>query len=248
MGNKSEGKAMGYEFADRLIELRRREGLSQEELATKLGVSRQAISKWERAESSPDVGNLIALSKVYGITIDELVNGTATEAEADQSEQVQTVAEPVSIDEEASVVEAVAVEPEPTATVQEPTPTVPESPFVTPEPIYEAPEPVQATPEPMYPAPDPTTRVDGWVSPTTAQGQYAESYRRMAESERLRAERKRHSLRTFPYPIVVAIAYLFFGFVFNLWHPMWVLFLTIPFYYWIVRCISHDPYFQDDLH
>ena len=48
-------------------------GLSQEALAEKLGVSRQAVSKWERSESSPDTDNLIALAKLYGVSLDELL-------------------------------------------------------------------------------------------------------------------------------------------------------------------------------
>ena len=66
---------MGKETAERLYQYRRRAGLSQERLAELIGVSRQAISKWERAEASPDTDNLIALSKIYGVTIDELING-----------------------------------------------------------------------------------------------------------------------------------------------------------------------------
>jgi transcriptional regulator with XRE-family HTH domain len=68
---------MNYEVAERLAELRRAKGLSQEELAHELGLSRQAVSKWERAESSPDTDNLIALAKLYGMTLDELVHGPA---------------------------------------------------------------------------------------------------------------------------------------------------------------------------
>lgn len=67
---------MNIETAKRLYEYRKANGFSQEELAEKIGVSRQAISKWERSESSPDTDNLIALAKLYGITIDELLNGT----------------------------------------------------------------------------------------------------------------------------------------------------------------------------
>ena len=55
---------MNVKVANRLIELRRRKGLSQEELADILGVSRQAVSKWERTEASPDTNNLIALAKL----------------------------------------------------------------------------------------------------------------------------------------------------------------------------------------
>lgn len=56
-----------------LYELRRRHGLSQEEFAEKLYVSRQAVSKWERGEAYPDTENLIAISDMFGVTIDDLL-------------------------------------------------------------------------------------------------------------------------------------------------------------------------------
>lgn len=65
---------MTIEIADRLIKLRKQYGYSQEELADKLGLSRQAVSKWERAEASPDTDNLICLAKLYGISLDELLS------------------------------------------------------------------------------------------------------------------------------------------------------------------------------
>ena len=64
---------MNVEVAQRLAELRRAKGYSQESLAHELGLSRQAVSKWERAESSPDTENLIALAKLYGVSLDELL-------------------------------------------------------------------------------------------------------------------------------------------------------------------------------
>ena len=64
---------MNIEIADKLVELRKKNGYSQEELAAKLGLSRQAISKWERAEASPDTDNLICLAKLYGVSLDELL-------------------------------------------------------------------------------------------------------------------------------------------------------------------------------
>ena len=66
---------MTIETANRLLELRKKHNLSQEELAEKLGVSRQAVSKWERSEASPDTDNLIALAKLYGLSLDELIYG-----------------------------------------------------------------------------------------------------------------------------------------------------------------------------
>ena len=66
---------MNIKTANRLCELRKAHNLSQEELADKLGVSRQAVSKWERSESSPDTDNLIQLAALYNISLDELLNG-----------------------------------------------------------------------------------------------------------------------------------------------------------------------------
>lgn len=66
---------MNIETANRLLNYRKQHGLSQEELAEKIGVSRQAVSKWERAEASPDTDNLIELAKIYGVTLDELISG-----------------------------------------------------------------------------------------------------------------------------------------------------------------------------
>lgn len=65
---------MNVEIAQRLAELRRAKGYSQEALANELGLSRQAVSKWERAESSPDTENLIALARLYGVSLDDLLN------------------------------------------------------------------------------------------------------------------------------------------------------------------------------
>ena len=66
---------MNIETANKLLQYRKASGLSQEELAEKIGVSRQAVSKWERAEASPDTDNLILLAKIYGVTLDELLMG-----------------------------------------------------------------------------------------------------------------------------------------------------------------------------
>ena len=74
---------MTLETANRLFELRKKHNLSQEELAEKLGVSRQAVSKWERSEASPDTDNLIALAKIYELSLDELIYGEKEEKEED---------------------------------------------------------------------------------------------------------------------------------------------------------------------
>jgi len=61
-------------FEERLFELRKERGWSQEQLAEKLSVSRQAISKWESGVARPDTDKLILLSRVFGVTLDSIVN------------------------------------------------------------------------------------------------------------------------------------------------------------------------------
>lgn len=80
---------MDLAMAQRLVDRRKAAGLSQEALAAQLDVSRQAVSKWERSESSPDTDNLIALAALYGVSLDELLYGEAA-SDADSSEDGST--------------------------------------------------------------------------------------------------------------------------------------------------------------
>ncbi len=168
---------MTIECANRLAELRRTRGLSQEDLAERLGVSRQAVSKWERAESSPDTDNLIALAQLYGVSLDELLG----------------LQLPPSALPEASAPEAPADEAAP----------IPDD----------------------VPDDDPLP-----------EGSYYEHVARQAAEEAARTEQKAARERerrrySFPYPILVTLAYLVLGFVFHQWHPGWIIFLTIPLFY-----------------
>lgn len=61
------------EFHDKLYQLRKQKGLSQEELANRLNVSRQTVSKWELGDSTPDMEKLAAISNQFAISLDELV-------------------------------------------------------------------------------------------------------------------------------------------------------------------------------
>ena len=65
-------------FNEKLIKLRRQSGLSQEELGYKLNVTRQTVSKWELGQTTPEMDKLVSLSKVYGITLDELTSEEET--------------------------------------------------------------------------------------------------------------------------------------------------------------------------
>ena len=73
-------------LADKIMELRKKNGWSQEELAEKMEVSRQSISKWESAQSVPDMGRLVRLSEVFGDFYDFLL--LVAERKAMQTENV----------------------------------------------------------------------------------------------------------------------------------------------------------------
>ena len=144
---------MNIVTANRLLELRKMNGYSQDVLAEKIGVSRQAVSKWERAESSPDTDNLIALAELYGITLDDLLHTSK------------------------DVVE------------------------ITPEPSKKK---------------DIKGKAKSLISKVNDFGIYPETAKKMAK---------------FPFAIIVVILYLGLSFAFDIWHPFWIIFLTIPIYY-----------------
>jgi len=60
-------------FEEKIVELRKSKGLSQEELAEQLGVSRQAVSRWELGQTLPDIPNLLQLCELFGVSADYLV-------------------------------------------------------------------------------------------------------------------------------------------------------------------------------
>ncbi len=150
-GVMKEGADMNIEIANRLVSMRKQNQLSQEQLAEKLGISRQAVSKWERAESSPDTDNLILLAKLYNVSLDELLY---------TDEEVLPSSQYITIEEE--------------------------------------------------------------------------------KSEKYAFKFKNAALRKFPYPILVTIVFLLLGIFFDIWHPAWILYLTIPIYYWAVFHFEKD--------
>lgn len=71
-------------FSDKLKEIRKSEGLSQEQLAEKIGVSRQAITKWETGKGLPDVENMIIIAEIFKTTLDELLKGSVAKQEQEK--------------------------------------------------------------------------------------------------------------------------------------------------------------------
>lgn len=74
-------------LSEKIYALRRKNGLSQEQLAEKIGVSRQAISKWEGGLSTPELDKLKALSECFQVTIDELTENQAAPAPGHAAEE-----------------------------------------------------------------------------------------------------------------------------------------------------------------
>ena len=160
-------------LGNKLYELRKQARYSQEELAEKLNVSRQAVSKWECGDSLPDTENLIALSKLYDVSLDALIGNSPSK------NQPSTI-------EETSL------------------------------------EEIPATPE------------DGQIE--------SENTNDLKNKEEIdTGKRKKKILKIFltlPYPILITIIYLLWGFLWDGWAVGWTLYVTVPIYYSIFDCIK----------
>lgn len=95
---------MDLQLANRLQRHRKAHGYSQEALAAALGISRQAVSKWECGEASPDTENLIRLAKLYHISLDELILSDEARSDAlapaERSETSPNVGTPSKTEDE----------------------------------------------------------------------------------------------------------------------------------------------------
>lgn len=91
--NSSNGGETQMEFNEKLQELRKRKGLTQEELAEVLYVSRTAISKWESGRGFPNIESLKAISKYFSVSLDELLSGEEilAIAESDHKQKERTL-------------------------------------------------------------------------------------------------------------------------------------------------------------
>lgn len=205
-------------MGERLAELRRTGGMSQEELAERLDVSRQAVSKWERGESQPDIGNLIAISELYGVSIDYLAKGDMEMSAGGHDEEPPSHYKEegfgVGADESLRCLHDETESREDFQAVNTKADLCQESPDKGAE---------------TFSPPPPPSGI-----PVVPQG--------MSVEEGL--PKRKNPWMTFPYPLLVIVVYLFLGFAFGLWHPAWVLFLTIPFYYWVAQIIVHDSEYE----
>lgn len=229
-----KGSFMNVEIAQRLATMRREQGYSQEELAERLGLSRQAVSKWERAESSPDTGNLIALARLYGVSIDDLLcieddvvdDVLFEEKDKDATAEAQAQEAAVRANEAAVRAAQAAV-----AAAQA---------RATAEQAHQAPPQPQPQPQSQ---PQPAQQPYYGTAPVPPQPQ-APYAPQAPESYGDQGNRSRSPWMTFPYPVLCVIVFLAGGFLFGWWHPGWFVFLTIPLYYWIAHIIENDPNYR----
>ena len=132
-------------FKEKLVKLRKLKGLTQDELASAVGVSRQAVYKWESGQSYPEVPKLVELKLIFGISIDDLLDENYEVVLPEKKKRKRLSNEQkAAIEAKVEAEEAPAVEPAPEAPAAEP---------VVEAPVEEAPV-VEAAPEaPAAPAP-----------------------------------------------------------------------------------------------
>lgn len=86
-------------LADKIIRLRKKNGITQEELADKMNVSRQAVSKWEGAQSIPDLDKILQLSTLFGVTTDYLLKDEIEDEELTDDATYNTAVKRISVEE-----------------------------------------------------------------------------------------------------------------------------------------------------
>ena len=223
---------MNLETAKRLLKYRKLHNLSQEKLAEQIGVSRQAVSKWERGEASPDTDNLIALSKLYKISLDELVLGD-TEPLIAPEKANEEIPETKNVETEKEETEKETMNPDLVLEEND------ENEETTDEDDLEEKEEEEKRnriQKALYRFPYPVFAtilffiygitgigggwLYGWLVFLTIPLYYTF----------IPAFFKRKPV-IFCYPVFITWIYLFLGFKYTLWHPMWILFLTIPLFY-----------------
>lgn len=220
---------MNIEFANRLVTLRKQHGFSQEDLAAKLGVSRQAVSKWERAEASPDTDNLILLARLYHVSLDELL--FAGERPAAPYVQDTSLAEPTFAEPFREVGTAfVPEECDPDAGCDGGGAAVEARPSSDGRNVEESrlkkfPYPVLVCIVYLLMGFVGNWWHPGWLIFLTIPLFYT-------------LPDQQESWMKFPYPILATLLFLVLGFCWGLWHPGWIVFLTVPLYYFIVEAVE----------
>lgn len=195
---------MNIEIANRLVRLRKEKGYSQEDLADKLGISRQAISKWERAEASPDTENLILLARLYNMSLDELLKTEET------SEDIREESKEKEKEKETTHVS-----------------------FKNGIHVESAKDHVHVSLGEIH-----VVEEDG--DEVHIDGQGIRIRESKGEEKHFDKKELHHSIASGSIVgTLTVIVYLLLGFVWNLWHPGWIVFLAVPIFTSLIEAINN---------
>lgn len=227
---------MDLAMAQRLVDRRKAAGLSQEALAAQLGVSRQAVSKWERSESSPDTDNLIALAALYGVSLDELLYGeavaSADDPQADdeaQNSNAGTKASDKAEEAEASTEHADCsdkplVDISLARGIHVIDPNKGEEVHVGPDGLYI--DTLEDDGHSVHTNDDGTVTIDGETFSS-----WKEAHDKLDHHGKHFHTKVGRAWNKFPFPALVALAYLVLGIVYSTWATGLFLVFLIPVYY-----------------
>lgn len=229
---------MDEQITERLKATRKAQGYSQEQLADLLYVSRQAVSKWERGEASPDTDNLIALARLYGMTVDELLFGKeSSPLQVESAKTPREVSEASEVAEVSEDSEVAAVAAENTAD-------------------KDGEEDIEEFEDEKF-----ENNKSYVLARSIAEG--ATVFITLAAYLLLGFLGNfwhpawiiflaipivpsiveaiiRKNPNVFCFPVFVAAIYLLLGFLGGFWHPAWVIFLAIPLYYTVFEFVKRS--------
>ena len=214
----------GEKLGNTLYELRKKAGLSQEELAEKLNVSRQAVSKWECGESLPDTEKLIAISKFYSVSLDELVGNELIKSEPTQE---QSTAQASSEEQALTVAKSAAPAPVEENDDEEDEDEAWKNKSVGARILSALPLPIIVTIAFLLWG----FIWDGWAVGWTLY-LLIPVYHSLIDCVRQRR------WSAFSYPVLISFIYLLMGMQWDLWHPYWIIYITVPIYYAIASAID----------
>ena len=225
-----------------LYELRRKAGLSQEEFADRLNVSRQAVSKWERGEAYPDTENLITISEMFKVTIDELLNARDLSSSEAKNIDAPDVNEHANITDEAKPKGGYGLKLELDNGINIKLGKGDESDFIDEDDDDSAvAERSNWKYSMLYSVPYSIACLVAFLVLGFTLNAWYWAWTLFITvpvyDSVLDAIRKK-SLSEFEYAILVAFIYCLFGIIYKWWHPGWVIFVTIPVFYTVAEAID----------
>lgn len=254
---------MNIEIANRLVQLRKENNYSQQSLADELGLSRQAVSKWERAEASPDTDNLILLARLYGVSLDELLATDDEIPTPDMEEETKTSNKEENESEEKKCKEYVHVGLDGIHVVEKDGSNVhvgwkgihvedhndhvhidKDHIFVNGKDYHDDWKqhrtyymfkhfPMAILTFSLF--------ICLWFTKGTFHPYWLIFFAVPIYESIVSAIHHKDPYR-FAYPVVAVLAFLCLGLFRGMWHPGWVVFLTVPVYYWFVSLIAGPKY------